>query len=240
MAPHARVAELVDAHDSKSCSARSGGSIPSTGTSLRSRSGAKAARRSFSEGGRCKLPRATAGKPALQISAKQRRLVGWVERSETHHPFRHGNAAEAMGFTSFYPSYALVDAHDSKSCSARSGGSIPSTGTSLRCFAATAGRPALQTSAKQRTARSGRRLLDGVAGDGHDRYRSRAERAVRPSPKSPQAQPPVPFPEMAAPCALADPSARQLTRMMQRVRASRHSTSHEGSAGFYRQFRVRD
>jgi hypothetical protein len=26
------VAELVDAHDSKSCSARSGGSIPSTGT----------------------------------------------------------------------------------------------------------------------------------------------------------------------------------------------------------------
>ena len=28
----ARVAELVDAHDSKSCSARSGGSIPSTGT----------------------------------------------------------------------------------------------------------------------------------------------------------------------------------------------------------------
>src|SRR5580658_8014780 len=38
----------------------------------------------------------------------------------------------------------LVDAHDSKSCSARSGGSIPSTGTSLRCFAATAGKPALQ------------------------------------------------------------------------------------------------
>src|ERR1700681_2766638 len=32
MASHARVAELVDAHDSKSCSARSGGSIPSTGT----------------------------------------------------------------------------------------------------------------------------------------------------------------------------------------------------------------
>src|SRR5580700_1039921 len=32
MAAHARVAELVDAHDSKSCSARSGGSIPSTGT----------------------------------------------------------------------------------------------------------------------------------------------------------------------------------------------------------------
>jgi hypothetical protein len=30
---HARVAELVDAHDSKSCSARSVGSIPSTGTS---------------------------------------------------------------------------------------------------------------------------------------------------------------------------------------------------------------
>jgi hypothetical protein len=28
----ARVAELVDAHDSKSCSARSVGSIPSTGT----------------------------------------------------------------------------------------------------------------------------------------------------------------------------------------------------------------
>src|ERR1700685_3963928 len=52
MAPHARVAELVDAHDSKSCSARSGGSIPSTGTSLRSRSGAKAARRSLGEGGR--------------------------------------------------------------------------------------------------------------------------------------------------------------------------------------------
>src|SRR5579884_4161422 len=38
----ARVAELVDAHDSKSCSARSGGSIPSTGTTLRSRSRAKA------------------------------------------------------------------------------------------------------------------------------------------------------------------------------------------------------
>ena len=37
MAPHARVAELVDAHDSKSCSARSGGSIPSTGTTKRSR-----------------------------------------------------------------------------------------------------------------------------------------------------------------------------------------------------------
>src|SRR5271154_7122083 len=35
---YARVAELVDAHDSKSCSARSVGSIPSTGTSLRSRS----------------------------------------------------------------------------------------------------------------------------------------------------------------------------------------------------------
>jgi hypothetical protein len=32
----ARVAELVDAHDSKSCSARSGGSIPSTGTILKS------------------------------------------------------------------------------------------------------------------------------------------------------------------------------------------------------------
>src|SRR6516162_6305552 len=32
----ARVAELVDAHDSKSCSARSGGSIPSTGTTQRS------------------------------------------------------------------------------------------------------------------------------------------------------------------------------------------------------------
>ena len=32
----ARVAELVDAHDSKSCSARSGGSIPSTGTTKRS------------------------------------------------------------------------------------------------------------------------------------------------------------------------------------------------------------
>jgi hypothetical protein len=30
--PDARVAELVDAHDSKSCSARSVGSIPSTGT----------------------------------------------------------------------------------------------------------------------------------------------------------------------------------------------------------------
>ena len=30
----ARVAELVDAHDSKSCSARSGGSIPSTGTNF--------------------------------------------------------------------------------------------------------------------------------------------------------------------------------------------------------------
>jgi hypothetical protein len=37
MAPHARVAELVDAHDSKSCFARSGGSIPSTGTTKRSR-----------------------------------------------------------------------------------------------------------------------------------------------------------------------------------------------------------
>jgi hypothetical protein len=33
--------------------------------------------------------------------------VGWVERSETHHPSQHDNAAEAMGFTSFYPSYAL-------------------------------------------------------------------------------------------------------------------------------------
>src|SRR6516165_4881059 len=32
MMVQARVAELVDAHDSKSCSARSGGSIPSTGT----------------------------------------------------------------------------------------------------------------------------------------------------------------------------------------------------------------
>ena len=32
IAPPARVAELVDAHDSKSCSARSVGSIPSTGT----------------------------------------------------------------------------------------------------------------------------------------------------------------------------------------------------------------
>jgi hypothetical protein len=31
------VAELVDAHDSKSCSARSGGSIPSTGTSASER-----------------------------------------------------------------------------------------------------------------------------------------------------------------------------------------------------------
>ena len=30
----ARVTELVDAHDSKSCSARSGGSIPSTGTTF--------------------------------------------------------------------------------------------------------------------------------------------------------------------------------------------------------------
>jgi hypothetical protein len=30
-----------------------------------------------------------------------------VERSETHHPFQHDNVAEAMGFTSFYPSYAL-------------------------------------------------------------------------------------------------------------------------------------
>src|SRR5580700_6092241 len=38
MATHARVAELVDAHDSKSCSARSGGSIPPTGTTLRSQS----------------------------------------------------------------------------------------------------------------------------------------------------------------------------------------------------------
>lgn len=33
--------------------------------------------------------------------------VGWVERSETHHPSQHDNAAEAMGFTSFYLSYAL-------------------------------------------------------------------------------------------------------------------------------------
>src|SRR5580704_7083774 len=84
MAAHARVAELVDAHDSKSCSARSGGSIPSTGTSLRSRSGAKAARRSLGEGGRCKPPRATTGKPAVQFSTKQGGSVGWVERSETH------------------------------------------------------------------------------------------------------------------------------------------------------------
>jgi hypothetical protein len=108
MAAHARVAELVDAHDSKSCSARSGGSIPSTGTSLRSRSGAKAARRSLGEGGRCKPPRATTGKPAVQFSTKQGGSVGWVERSETHHPFRQDNVAEAMGFTSFYPSYAPV------------------------------------------------------------------------------------------------------------------------------------
>jgi hypothetical protein len=36
------------------------------------------------------------------------RPVGWVERSETHHPSRHDNTAEAMGFTSFYPSYALM------------------------------------------------------------------------------------------------------------------------------------
>jgi hypothetical protein len=34
--------------------------------------------------------------------------VGWVERSETHHPSQHDNAAEAMGFASFYPSYALT------------------------------------------------------------------------------------------------------------------------------------
>ena len=34
VASQARVAELVDAHDSKSCSARSGGSIPSTGTTI--------------------------------------------------------------------------------------------------------------------------------------------------------------------------------------------------------------
>jgi hypothetical protein len=40
--------------------------------------------------------------------AKQRRPVGWVGRSETHHPFQHDNAAEAMGFTSFYPSCALA------------------------------------------------------------------------------------------------------------------------------------
>ena len=86
MAPQARVAELVDAHDSKSCSARSGGSIPSTGTSLR-----------------CFA--ATAGRPAVLTSMKQ--SVGWVERSETHHPSQHDNAAEAMGFTSFYLSYAL-------------------------------------------------------------------------------------------------------------------------------------
>jgi hypothetical protein len=33
----ARVAELVDAHDSKSCSARSVGSIPSTGTNAKLR-----------------------------------------------------------------------------------------------------------------------------------------------------------------------------------------------------------
>jgi hypothetical protein len=33
----ARVAELVDAHDSKSCSARSVGSIPSTGTTAKLR-----------------------------------------------------------------------------------------------------------------------------------------------------------------------------------------------------------
>jgi hypothetical protein len=35
-------------------------------------------------------------------------LIGWVERSETHHPSQHDNAAEAMGFTSFYSSYALT------------------------------------------------------------------------------------------------------------------------------------
>ena len=67
----------------------------------------KAARRSLGEGGRCKPPRATAGKPALKTSTKRRRPVGWVERSETHHASQDDKVTGAMGFTSFYPSYAL-------------------------------------------------------------------------------------------------------------------------------------
>jgi len=36
---------------------------------------------------------------------KARRPAGWVERSETDHPFQHdAAAAEVMGFTSFSPS----------------------------------------------------------------------------------------------------------------------------------------
>jgi hypothetical protein len=33
--------------------------------------------------------------------------VGRVERSKTHQASQDDNATEAMGFTSFYPSYAL-------------------------------------------------------------------------------------------------------------------------------------
>jgi hypothetical protein len=57
----------------------------------------------------------------------------------------------------------LVDAHDSKSCSARSGGSIPSTGTSLRCFAATAGRPAGIVGGAAKAARRSPKGEDGLS-----------------------------------------------------------------------------
>ena len=36
----------------------------------------------------------------IASEAKQSRIVGWVERSETHH-----STVAAMGFTSFNPSY---------------------------------------------------------------------------------------------------------------------------------------
>jgi hypothetical protein len=39
--------------------------------------------------------------------ASHNQPIGWVERSKTHPPFQHDNAAEAMGFTAFNPSYAL-------------------------------------------------------------------------------------------------------------------------------------
>jgi hypothetical protein len=59
------------------------GSIPGVASNLRSRSEAKVARRSFSEGGPIKPPRATAGKPA---QAKPRR---------THRNFRRFAAFKA-------------------------------------------------------------------------------------------------------------------------------------------------
>ena len=53
----------------------------------------------------------------------------------------------------------LVDAHDSKSCAARHGGSIPSTGTSLRCY----GRRA-SLGVDGEAAKAARRSLEGEDG----------------------------------------------------------------------------